>query len=79
MNPATQVVCSFALTLGIPIIVAGWELWHIGPTAWRLPPGEDIPPEPTPLPDAGILPRLHKPLPDCLIPRITPQRALERV
>lgn len=77
MSPTTQVICSCALTFGVPIIIAGWELFRLGPTARRLPPGEDIVPEPDPLPDAGISPRVQKPLPDCLIPQAVPSRVLE--
>jgi hypothetical protein len=76
MNAATQVLCSFALTFGVPIVAAGWELWHIGPTRWR-PPEGSTPPEPDPLPDAGVSPRSQKPLPDCLVPRPVPARVHE--
>ena len=30
MNAATQVICSCALTFGVPIVIAGWELWRLG-------------------------------------------------
>jgi hypothetical protein len=69
MTPNTQVICSMALTFGVPIVVAGWELWHLGPASWRPKPNEDASPEPPPLPDAGLPPLVRKPLPDCLIPR----------
>ena len=77
MNASSQVLYSFALTFGVPIVAAGWELWHLGPPRWRPPPGEAIPAEPTPLPDAGVSPRIHKPLPDCLIPQAAPARVRE--
>lgn len=77
MNPTTQVICSCALTFGVPIVIAGWELWRMGPTARRLPPGEAGPPEPAPLPDPGVSPRVQKPLPDCLIPKPQPVRIRE--
>jgi hypothetical protein len=79
MTATTQILCSFALTFGVPIAVAGWELWHLGPTSWRPPPGDDIPPEPAPLPDPGASPRIQKPLPDCLIPKKVPSRQPELV
>jgi hypothetical protein len=69
MDASIQVLCSCALTFGVPIVVAGWELWRLGPTARRLPPGEDRLPDPAPLPDPGASPGFQKPLPDCLIPR----------
>jgi hypothetical protein len=78
MNATTQVLCSFALTFGVPIVVAGWELWHLGPTSWRPPPGEATPPEPAPLPDAGLSRGTRKPLPDCLIPHAVPARVHEQ-
>ncbi len=77
MNATTQVICSCALTFGVPIVIAGWELWRLGPSARRLPPGEDVPPEPAPLPDAGVLPGVRKPLPECLLPRPAPVRVRE--
>ena len=77
MNASIQVMCSFALTFGVPVVIAGWELWRLGPTRWRLPPGEEGPPEPSSLPDAGIFPRSNKPLPDCLIPQVRSVRARE--
>jgi hypothetical protein len=77
MNATTWVLCSFALTFGVPIAFAGWELWRLGPTTWRPPPGEDNPPDPAPLPDAGVSPRIQKPLPDCLIPQAVPARMRE--
>jgi hypothetical protein len=77
MNTTTQVLCSFALTFGVPIVVAGWELWHLGPSARRLPPSEDTPPGPLPLPDAGVPPQVQRPLPECLIPRAATTRVHE--
>ena len=79
MTPTTQVLCSCALTFGVPIVLAGWELWRLGPTARRLPPGEDSSPDPAPLPDPGIAPYVRKPLPDCLIPKPVPARLPELV
>jgi hypothetical protein len=61
----------------VPIVIAGWELWRLGPTSWRPPRGEDIAPDPAPPPDEGVLPRIHKPLPDCLIPKPVPARQRE--
>jgi hypothetical protein len=63
--------------MGIPMVLAGWDLWRMGPTRKQLPPGEDILPDPAPLPDAGLLPRVQKPLPDCLIPKRLPERVRE--
>jgi hypothetical protein len=77
MNATTQILCSFALTFGVPIAIAGWELWHLGPTTRRLPPDEDTPPDPAPLPDTGVSPRIQKPLPDCLVPQAVPARVRE--
>ena len=77
MDASIQVACSFALTFGVPIVIAGWELWRLKPTTWRPPPEEDGPPEPGPLPDAGVFPRSYKPLPDCLIPQTKPIRVRE--
>ncbi len=79
MNPTTQVICSCALTFGVPIVLAGWELWRLKPTSWRLPPDEEDPLGPAPLPDAGVSPRVQKPLPDCLIPQVVPGRVRELV
>ena len=79
MDATTQVICSCALTFGVPIVIAGWELWRLGPTARRLPPGDDASPDPAPLPDAGVLPRVQKPLPDCLIPQKIPAQVRELV
>jgi hypothetical protein len=69
MTPTIQVMCSFALTFGVPVVAAGWDLWRMKPPSWRPPPGEDVIPDPDPLPDAGLPPRVQKPLPDCLIPK----------
>jgi hypothetical protein len=69
MDAGVQVICSCALTMGVPLVLAGWELWKLKPPQWRPPPGEPVPREPDPLPDAGVLPRVQKPLPDCLIPK----------
>jgi hypothetical protein len=77
MNPATQAICSSMLTFGVPLAVAAWELWRLGPSARRLPPGDEVPPQPAPLPDAGVSPRIQKPLPDCLVPRPVPARVRE--
>jgi hypothetical protein len=77
MNAITQVLCSLALTFGVPVMVAGWELWHLGSINRRPPPGDDIAPEPTPLPDAGASPPIRSTLPDCLIPRAAPARVRE--
>lgn len=79
MNASTQVLCSCALTFGVPLVIAGWELCRLGPIGWRPPPGEDVPVEPAPLPDAGVSPRIQKPLPDCLIPQPIPTRVRELV
>jgi hypothetical protein len=65
MDAGVQVICSCALTMGVPLVVAGWELWKLKPPQWPPPPAEDVPPEPDPLPDAEV----RKPLPDCLIPK----------
>jgi hypothetical protein len=77
MDAATQVICSCALTFGVPIIAAGWELWRLKPTRWRPPSTEDIPAAPGPLPDPYVAPRVQKPLPDCLIPRPAPAKVHE--
>jgi hypothetical protein len=79
MTATTQVLCSFALTFGVPIVIAGWELWRLAPTAWRPPPADDVPPEPDPFPDAGASPRIQKPLPNCLIPQPVRNRVRELV
>lgn len=79
MNAATQVICSCALTFGVPIVLAAWDLWNLGPTPRRMPPGEDTPPEPSPLPNPVASPRIQKPLPDCLIPKPAPARVPELV
>jgi hypothetical protein len=69
MDASVQVICSCALNFGVPLVIAGWELWRLKPVTWREPPDEDVAPEPDPLPDAGELPSVRKPLPDCLIPK----------
>ena len=70
MNPSTQVLLSCALTFGVPILLAGWELWRLGPSPRHLPPGGETSAPPPPLPDPVTAPRGQKPLPDCLIPRL---------
>ena len=77
MSPAAQVFYSCALSFGVPIVLAGWELWRMGPTVRRQPPGDDSVPDPAPFPDAGLSPRIQKPLPDCLIPNVAPSRVRE--
>jgi hypothetical protein len=79
MSPASQVICSCMLTFGVPIALAGWDLWRLKPASWRPPPGEEAEPEPSPLPDAGRPPVVQKPLPDCLIPKRAPVRVPELV
>jgi hypothetical protein len=69
MDGSVQAICSCALTMGVPLVIASWELWRLKPTIWREPPGEDVPPEPDPLPDEGMSPSVRKPLPDCLVPK----------
>jgi hypothetical protein len=77
MTPNIQIMCSFALTFGVPVAYAGWELWRLGPTNWR-PPAEDAEqPDPAPLPAPAAQPSAQKPLPDCLIPRPAPARVRE--
>ncbi|WP_428538436.1 hypothetical protein [Rhodopila sp.] len=77
MTPATQMLCSMALTFGIPIVIAGAELWRLGPPPRHLPPGGDSP-EPTPSPpDIGVAPVMLKPLPSCLIPQASSTRVRE--
>ncbi len=69
MMPQTEILCSFALTFGVPMALAVREYWHCTPSRGHLPPGEPMPsPEPDPLPDAGVSPYAGKKLPDCLIP-----------
>ncbi|WP_428485651.1 hypothetical protein [Rhodopila sp.] len=77
MNASTQVICSFALTFGVPMVLAVREYWQLGPGPWHLPPNEPIPPDPAPLPDTGASPRYDKPLPACLIPQAAPARVRE--
>jgi hypothetical protein len=79
MNATTQILCSFALTFGVPVMIAGWELWRLGPSSRHFPPGEPTCPQPPPLPDADISPRVTKALPDCLVPRAVPARVRELV
>ena len=74
MNPTTQVFCSCALTFGVPIAAGLWELWHLGKARWHLPPGEDLPSEPPPLPNSAAY---QRPLPECLVPRPLPVEARE--
>ena len=66
MSSATQVILSGALTFGIPLILAFREL-----AALRKPQGGswggDGPRTPAP-PPPDLTP-VHKPLPDCLIPK----------
>lgn len=70
MTANLQIICSFALTFGVPMAVAVREYWTLGTSPGGLPPELPFVPEPSPLPDAGV-----KRLPDCLIPR--PVRARE--
>ena len=79
MNADAQILCSFALTFGVPIMFALRELRNLGPSPRHLPPGDETVREPTPLPDAGVSPRVQKPLPDCLIPKPVPARVPELV
>jgi hypothetical protein len=76
MSPQTYMICSFALTFGIPMAVAAREYWTLGPSRGHLPPGEPSEPTPSPLPDAGANP-VRKPLPACLIPQPGPARLRE--
>jgi hypothetical protein len=71
MAPSVQIVCSFALTFGIPMALGVREYWTLSPSRGHLPPHEPVAPEPTPLPDAGAgpTPWAGKQLPDCLIPK----------
>ncbi len=64
MSPHTYILCSFALTFGVPMGIAVREYWQLGAPPGSLPPRLAPEPAPGPLPDAGA-----KPLPDCLIPR----------
>ena len=71
MAPSTQILCSFGLTFGIPMVLAVREYWGLTPSRGHLPPHEPAVPEPAPLPDAGAgpAPWTGKALPDCLIPK----------
>ncbi len=71
MAPSAQIVCSFALTFGIPMALAVREYWGLSPSRGQLPPREPVSPGPVPLPDAGLgpAPWAAKPLPACLIPK----------
>ena len=79
MTANTQILCSFALTFGVPIALGWWDLRRMGPTNWRPPHEDDVPPDPAPLPDPGVMPQVQKPLPGCLIPRPAPARVPELV
>ncbi len=72
MNANIQIMCSFALTFGVPMVVAAREYWTLGSSPGGLPPQPPVIPEPAPLPDAGV-----KRLPECLIPK--PVRVRELV
>jgi hypothetical protein len=76
MTADTQVNLSFALTFGVPIALAWWELKRLGRGNWNPPREDDVPPDPSPLPDPGVGPEVRKPLPDCLIPKPVRQREL---
>jgi hypothetical protein len=65
MSPNMQIICSFALTFGVPMAVAVREYWTLGTPPGGLPKQPPVMPEPQPLPDAGV-----KRLPECLIPKI---------
>ena len=63
VTPEIQVVLSGTLTFGVPLLLAIHEL-----AVLRRNPGQSGPdrtPEPFPAP--------RKPLPDCLIPKLTPR------
>lgn len=80
MESATLVILSSALSFGSPILFLGWDLWRMKPTNRRLPPDDGPVPEPSPiLPDTDTMPRVQKPLPDCLIPKPLPRRVPELV
>jgi hypothetical protein len=76
MTTDMQVHCSFALTFGVPIALAWWELKRLGRGNWNPPPEEAVPPDPAPLPDPGVVPEIRKPLPACLIPQPAREREL---
>lgn len=66
MSPASQILCTSALTYGVPLLLAWRELRLLG----RLPPKpRDAGPEPEPVvlpwPGAG-----GRDLPECLRPRV---------
>lgn len=79
MNGTAFVLLSGALTFGIPLVLAIRELYELRRRdggRWEGDgPGPGVPPPP---PSLG-----HKPLPDCLIPRLSPApvriRELEEV
>jgi hypothetical protein len=70
MSPHAYVLCSFALTFGVPMGFAVREYWQLGASPGSLPPERTRAPEPAPLPDPGVrLGSGQRPLPDCLIPK----------
>jgi hypothetical protein len=78
MKPALVVILSGALTFGVPLFIAIWEVIAIRRNAkggWR--PGGPPPPEP-PAPPMDS-PPAQKPLPACLIPTRHPGLSPSRV
>jgi hypothetical protein len=65
MSDTLNVYCEFALSFGVPMLLALRELWIVDKPrgGWR----EDVPP----------VPPAPKPLPDCLIPKLQAQKIRE--
>ena len=66
MKPALVVVLSGALTFGVPLIIALWEVFMLRRSGRGWYPDGRKPPEPPP-PPMGPSPA-QRPLPACLIP-----------
>jgi len=76
MKPALVVILSGALTFGVPLLIALWEVVALRRNSrggWG--PDRQQPPEPPP-PQSG--PPAQRPLPACLIPTRQPDLAPSR-
>ena len=77
MKPALVVILSGALTFGVPLLIAMWEVIVLRRNSrggWD----PDGPPPPEPPEPPSDAPQVQRPLPACLIPVRQPNLAVSR-